>query len=204
VELSSGLRNGLEANIHCLALQTYVQANCWLSRTLESKCLKHLATILPDQSVSGALRKRLVRAEKYWSLLSAITRRLALVPILQVPIDTLRISHISLLGCTQRAGHVQHFHADRNFRTLLTHFVRSRTVHLPVPSRRCLRQCQMTVLSSDKFVSMGIPYSSPCRLTPLDPSPSLTKFAYWTRVICYSTSLYTVIAHAPWMQLFCF
>jgi hypothetical protein len=55
--------------------------------------------------------------------------------------------------------------------TLLTHFVRSMTVNLPVSSGRCLLQRQMTVLASDKFVLD----SSLCCLTPLDPSPSLTE-----------------------------
>jgi hypothetical protein len=83
--MCSRLRNGLRANIHCLALHTYVQGDCWLSRTSQSRCLKHLATILPDRSVSGALRKRLVRAKKYWSLVHRYSARLlALVPVVCV------------------------------------------------------------------------------------------------------------------------
>jgi hypothetical protein len=83
--LCSGLHNSLEANIYCLALQTYVQADCWLSRTLRNQCLKLLTTILPDQSVSGALRKRLVRAKKYWSLVHRYsTHLLSLVPVVCV------------------------------------------------------------------------------------------------------------------------
>jgi hypothetical protein len=97
IGLYSGLRNGLEANLHCLALQTYVQADCWLSRTSQSQCLKHLATLLPDQSVSGALRKRLVRAKKYWSLVHRYsTRLLALVPVVCVSrVDVVPLSVLS-------------------------------------------------------------------------------------------------------------
>jgi hypothetical protein len=97
IELCSGLRNGLKANIHCLALQTYVQADCWLSRASQSQCLKHLATILPDQSVSGALRKRLVRAKKYWSLVHRYsTRLLSLVPVVCVSrVDVVPLSLLS-------------------------------------------------------------------------------------------------------------
>jgi hypothetical protein len=68
-------------NIYCLVLQTYVQVDCWLSRTSQSQ-RQHLATLLPAQTVSGALRKRLVRAKKYWSLVHRYsTRLLALVPV---------------------------------------------------------------------------------------------------------------------------
>jgi hypothetical protein len=97
IGLCSGSRNGLKANIRCLALQTYVQADCWLSRTSQSRCLKHLATILPDQSVSGALRKRLVRAKKYWSLVHRYsTRLLALVPVVCVSrVDVVPLSLLS-------------------------------------------------------------------------------------------------------------
>jgi hypothetical protein len=93
----SGLRNVLKANIRCLALQTYVQADCWLSRTSQSRCLKHLATVLPDQSVSGALRKRLVRAKKYWSLVHRYsTRLLTLVPVVCVSrVDVVPLSLLS-------------------------------------------------------------------------------------------------------------
>jgi hypothetical protein len=45
-------------------------------------------------------------------------------------------------------------------------------------------------------------YSSPCRLTPLDPFPSLRELRPGQEVIYSSTSLYTVIAHATWNQLF--
>jgi hypothetical protein len=95
--LCSRLRNGWEADIQCLALQTYVQADCWLSRTSQSQCLKHLATFLPAQTVSGALRKRLVRAKKYWSLVHRYsTRLLALVPVVCVSrVDVVPLSLLS-------------------------------------------------------------------------------------------------------------
>jgi hypothetical protein len=92
-----GIHGGKSARLHCLALQTYVQADCWLSRTSQSQCLKHLATLLPDQSVSGALRKRLVRAKKYWSLVHRYsTRLLALVPVVCVSrVDVVPLSLLS-------------------------------------------------------------------------------------------------------------
>jgi hypothetical protein len=57
-----GLRSGLEAKIKCLALQTYVQAECWLSRTSQSQCFKQYLSLVHRYS----------------------TRLLALVPIVYV------------------------------------------------------------------------------------------------------------------------
>jgi hypothetical protein len=75
----------------------YVQADCWLSRTLQAQYITHLAPILPDQSVSGALRKRLVRAKKYWSLAQRYsTRLLAFVPVVCVSrVDVVPLSSLS-------------------------------------------------------------------------------------------------------------
>jgi hypothetical protein len=97
MRMCSVLHSGLEADMHCLALQTYVQADCWLSRTSQSQCLKHLATILSGQAISGALRKRLVRAKKYWSLVHRYsTRLLALVPVVCVSkVDMIPLSLLS-------------------------------------------------------------------------------------------------------------